>query len=88
MHCEPSVLSRQPGFGSVAVCGHGLVHVQLGLTTLTLSEAQYLRFVAMVNDSAASFEMERQISLEGPSDRASVTKRKSPDADFSDYLSG
>ena len=87
MHSEPSVLARQPGFGSVAVCGHGHVHVQLGLTTLTLTEAQYLRFVAMVNDSAATFEMERQARLERPSDRTRVAKRKSADADFSDFWS-
>ena len=87
MHSEPSVLARQPGFGSVAACGHGFVHVQLGLTTLTLTEAQYLRFVAMVNDSAASFELERQARQERPSDPTRGAKRKGADADFSDFWS-
>ena len=59
MHCEPALLARYDGFGSVARCGHGFVHVQLGLTTLTFSEAQYQRFVAMLADSAANFEMQR-----------------------------
>lgn len=86
MHLQPSVLAREPGFGSVAVCRHRLVHVQLGLTTLTLTEAQYLRFVAMVTDSAATFEMERQARLESPSDTAEVVKRQRPEGDFTDHF--
>lgn len=87
MHLEPSMLARQPGFGSVAVCRHGLVHIQLGLTTLTLTEAQYLRFVAMLTDSAATFEMERQSRLERPSDPTEVAKRRRSEGDFTDHFS-
>lgn len=86
MHLEPSVLAREPGFGSVAVCRHGLVHIQLGLTTLTLTEAQYLRFVAMVTDSAATFEMERQARLESPPDTSEVAKRQRPEGGFTDHF--
>lgn len=59
MHCEPDLLARYEGFGSVARCGHGFVHIQLGIATLTLSEAQYQRFVALLTDSAANFELQR-----------------------------
>lgn len=88
MHCEAGVLARQPGFGSIAACGHGFVHVQVGLTTLTLSEAQYLRFVAMVNDSAATFETGRQTQLENPFDPTKVAKRERTEGDSPDYLAG
>ncbi len=88
MHSESGVLARQPGFGSVALCGHGFVHVQLGLTTLTLTEAQYLRFVAMVNDSAATFETERQTRLESPLDPTKVARRERTEGGFTDYLAG
>ena len=59
MQCEPALLARYDGFGSVTRCGHGFVHVQLGQTTLTFSEDQYQRFVAMLADSAANAEMQR-----------------------------
>ena len=59
MHAEPSVLARYEGFGSVARCRRGCVHVQLGGTTLTLTEFQYQRLVAMLVDSAAAFERQR-----------------------------
>lgn len=59
MRVEPSVLARYDGFGSVARCAHGCVHVQLGGTTLTLTEFQYQRLVAMLVDSAAAFEQQR-----------------------------
>lgn len=59
MHCESALLARYEGFGSVVRCGHGFVHVQVGLTTLTFPEAQYQRFVALLTDSAANFESER-----------------------------
>ncbi len=57
---EPALLARYDGFGSVALCAHGCVHVQIGSTTLTLTEAQSQRLVAMLADSAADFEMQRQ----------------------------
>ena len=68
MNTESGLLARYEGFGSVVCCPHGFVHVQLGLTTLTLTEAQYQRFVAMLTDSAANFE------LRGPSAVESATK--------------
>lgn len=60
MHCEAVVLAQYSGFGSVFRCTHGFVHVQLGLTTLTLTEERYQRLVAMLTDSAANFELQRQ----------------------------
>lgn len=59
MNGEPALLARDDGFGAVALCSHGCVHVQIGSITLTLTESQYQRFVAMLTDSAADFEMRR-----------------------------
>lgn len=56
MTAEPALLARFEGFGSVTRCAHDCVHVQLGYTTLTLTQEQYLRFVALLSESAASFE--------------------------------
>ena len=63
MRSASGLLARYDGFGSVVCCSHGLVHVQLGATTLTLTEAQYERFVAMLADSAANYEIQREPSL-------------------------
>ena len=62
---EPAVLARYEEFGSVTCCAHGCVHVQLGHTVMVLTEEQYLRFVAMLADSAASFEFLRDDSRLG-----------------------
>lgn len=59
MNGEAALLARDDGFGAVALCSHGCVHVQIGSITLTLTESQYQRLVAMLTDSAADFEMKR-----------------------------
>lgn len=64
MQGKPVVLSHYDGFGSVTRCLHGCIHVQLGGTSLTLTEEQYLRFAAMLNDSAANFELFRHAQSE------------------------
>jgi len=56
MKHESAVLARHDGFGSVTRCSHGRVHVRLGVTTMTLTDEEYVRFVAMLNDSAAKYE--------------------------------
>lgn len=64
MQHKPVVLARYKGFGSVSRCLHGCIHVQLGMTTFTLSDGQYQHFVAMLNDSAANFEFFRHAQSE------------------------
>ena len=59
MLSEPCVLAQDDGFGSVVSCSHGFLHVQYGSATLTLTESQYHRFVALLVDSAANFELRR-----------------------------
>lgn len=84
MHCEPALLARYDGFGSVARCEHGHVHVQLGLTTLTFSEAQYQRFVALLSDSAANFELERYSRSELASDASDHPSGETGGAEYPD----
>ncbi|MDE0126756.1 MAG: hypothetical protein OXN97_19495 [Bryobacterales bacterium] len=86
MHCDTALLARYDGFGSVTRCGHGFVHVQLGQTTLTFSEAQYQRFVAMLADSAANFEMQR-LAREGlGAETYDHTESEGQDAEYPDIL--
>lgn len=86
MDCEPAVLAHCAGFGSVTRCGHGLVHVQLGQTTLTFSGARYQRFVAMLAHSAANFEMQRQSRTELGSQANGRPESESADAEYPDLL--
>lgn len=39
MNGEPALLARYDGFGSVALCARGCIHLQIGSTILTLTEA-------------------------------------------------
>ena len=86
MHCESALLARYDGFGSVARCGHGFVHVQVGLTTLTLSEAQYQCLVAMLADSAANFESQRLSETELESEAYDPPASESGDGEYPDIL--
>ena len=88
MHCESALLARYDGFGSVARCGHGFVHVQVGLTTLTFSEAQYQRFVALLADSAANLESERLSETDLGSEAYDRPASESGDAEYPDILPG
>lgn len=81
MYCEPALLARDNGFGSVTRCCHGLVHVQVGVTTLTLSETQYQRFVALLTDSAANFEMHLHASRDTEPEVLEHPVREIRDAD-------
>ena len=81
MSAEPGLLARYEGFGSVACCPHGFVHIQLGLTTLTLTEAQYQRFVAMLADSAANFELRGPSSLQTGSSPSDCQGGDPPESD-------
>lgn len=57
---EATTLSRYENFGSVTRCPHGCVHVQIGHTVIVLTEEQYLRFTAMLTDSASNFELAQE----------------------------
>lgn len=59
------MLAQYEGFGSVVTCPHGHVHVQIGCTTLTFSEAQHQRFVAMLLESASNSELLRTAETGG-----------------------
>ena len=62
----PAMLAQYEGFGSVALCAHHFVHVQLGFTTITLTETQYSR----LSDSAANFEFFRHRQAGGERDES------------------
>ena len=83
MHCESALLAHEDGLSSVTRCGHGLVHVQLGVTTLTLTDEQYQRFVAMLIDSAASYETRRHANGSCQLDEVSGAGTEGTDADYS-----
>jgi hypothetical protein len=52
------VLAEVENFGRVYDCGScGCIHLQVGAVTLTLSPDAYLQVVAMLNTSAANFEL-------------------------------
>ena len=84
MECESALLAREEGFGSVTRCGHGLVHVQLGVTTLTLTDEQYQRFVAMLADSAANYELGCHTNGSCQLDGVEGASTQGTDADDSD----
>ncbi len=86
MHCELALLARHNGLGSVARCSHGSIHVQLGLTTLTLSETQYLQFVALLCDSAAAFEVQRDSNARDGSDGGDRSDNEITDTDYPGFL--
>ena len=86
MQCESALLAREDGFGSVTRCGHGLVHVQLGVTTLTLTDEQYQRFVAMLADSAARYELWRHTEELSRLDEGHAASTEGTDADCSSPL--
>ena len=56
MKSESALLAHHPDFGSVYRCSHGCYHVQVGAATIAMSDEQFQRFVAMLNDSAATYE--------------------------------
>ena len=56
---ESTLLAHKRGFGSIYRCAHGCIHVQTGATTVTMSEKQYLEFVAMVAESGSMYELFR-----------------------------
>ncbi len=53
-----AILAEIPSFGRVYDCGAcGCIHLQIGAVSLTLSPEAYMQVVAMVNTSAANFEL-------------------------------
>jgi len=59
MESETKVLARTPSLGHVIQCPHGCIHIQVGHSSWSFTEEQYVRFVAMLTDSAAAFEARR-----------------------------
>lgn len=86
MNAESGLLARYDGSGSVTCCQHGFVHVQLGLTTLTLTHAQYQRFVAMLADSAASFDLLAASGVRPDNRPDGRQSREPPESDYGDPL--
>jgi hypothetical protein len=57
-HNPTAALAQIPGFGSVYDCGAcGHVHLSIGPVAITLAREAYLQLVAMLNTSAANFEI-------------------------------
>ncbi len=82
MKGNSGLLARYEGLGSVVCCTRGCVHVQLGVTAFTLTEAQYLRLVAMLAHSAANYEMHRRSSFRA---RNEAIEGAGADREESDY---
>ena len=53
---QATVLARSEQLGCVTQCAHGCVHVQVGHASWSFTEEQYIRFVALLTDSAAVYE--------------------------------
>jgi hypothetical protein len=53
---EATVLARSEQLGCVTRCPHGCIHIQVGHASWTFTEDQYVRFVALLTDSAAAYE--------------------------------
>jgi hypothetical protein len=51
-----TVLARSEQLGCVTQCPHGCIHVQVGHASWSFTEEQYVRFVALLTDSAAAYE--------------------------------
>lgn len=52
------MLAEVPGFGQVFDCGAcGNLHVSIGPVSVTLTADAYLQLVALLNTSAANFEV-------------------------------
>ncbi len=57
MDCRRYTLAEIPGFGSVLDCECGNIHLTVGPVSLTLEQRAYMQLVALVNDSAANYEI-------------------------------
>lgn len=52
----PQLFAHRDGFDSIYRCSQSCLHVQVGMTTFTLSDQQHLELVALVTDSATRYE--------------------------------
>lgn len=58
MHSDGTCLAAMEGLGQVYDCGScGNIHVQVGPVNLTLEPKAYMQLVALLNQSAANFEV-------------------------------
>lgn len=53
------VLACKPAIGAVSRCSHGCIHLQVGRVIISLMEDEYMVLVALINDSAANYELLR-----------------------------
>ena len=66
------MLAEIPGFGGVFDCGNcGNLHLSVGAVSVTLTTEAYMQLVALLNNSAANFEMWRHHANSGSADRDS-----------------
>lgn len=67
-----TVLARADELGCVTQCPHGCIHIQVGHASWSFTQEQYMRFVALLSDSAAAYEERRAYGeLDNPESSAS-----------------
>lgn len=58
MEADAYVLAEIPGFGRIYDCGGcGNLHLSIGPVSLTLTPEAYMQLTALLNTSAAQFEL-------------------------------
>lgn len=61
------MLAEMPGFGRIFDCGAcGCLHLSVGPVSLTLTTEAYMQLVALLNSSAANFELWIQNQKQAP----------------------
>ena len=59
MAASYQLLASNKAVGMLSRCPRGCFHLQLGRTSVALTEQEYIELVAMVNESAANYELLR-----------------------------
>lgn len=62
---EGPILAQSESLGNLTRCPHGCFHLRIGRMNLSLNEREYIELVAMINESAANYELLREGSREG-----------------------
>ena len=70
MEPQANILARNPAVGYVTQCPHGCIHIQVGHSSWSFTEEQYVSFVGLLNDSAAAFELRRWQADEAAGDES------------------
>jgi hypothetical protein len=53
------ILAYKQAFGVVSLCPHGCIHIEVGRISISLTEVEYAELVALINESAANYELLR-----------------------------